>query len=94
MRASTVLCSQMSIFAESPIKLRRAAQSRGQFLACREAAADIEEFQQVDDGGPPVSLLRVRRCALLQLRHDINEGDRPGRSVARSDTFWGSYSSA
>ena len=72
-----------------PHQLRRAAQLRGQLLARREAAVDLEELQQIDDGGPPVQLLRVRRRALLQLRDDIDERDRPGRwRCGRQSLTW------
>jgi hypothetical protein len=50
----------------------------GQFLARREAAIDIEALEQVDNGGLPVKLLRVRCRALFQLRNDIDECDRLG----------------
>jgi hypothetical protein len=60
-------------------QFRRATQLRGQLLARREAAVDVEELEQVDDGGPPVQLLRVSCRALLQLCDNINEGDLPGR---------------
>jgi hypothetical protein len=41
-------------------------------------AAKLEELQQVDDGGAPVELLRIRLRALFQLRHDIDERNRSG----------------
>src|SRR5262245_21938461 len=62
---------------------RRASQLRGQLLARRQTAVDLKELQQIDDGGPPVEFLRVRRRALLQLRDDVDEGDRLGRRRGR-----------
>ena len=56
-----------------PHQIGRTAQLRGQLLARAEAAVDIKELKQVDDRGSPVQLLRIRRRALLQLRHDIDD---------------------
>jgi hypothetical protein len=47
----------------------------GEFLARREAAVDVEKFQEVDDRGLPVELLGIGGGELLLLSNDVDDVD-------------------
>jgi hypothetical protein len=77
-------------FVEPHVHLRRvalavrgAAELRGERLTSREAAIHIEQLEQVHNGSPPVELLRVRRCALLQHCGDTDRRCRRTRWCGR-----------
>src|SRR5690606_4399557 len=45
-------------------------------LARREAAVDVEQLEQVDDGRAPVEFLGIGGGSLFELRDDVDDGYR------------------